>query len=208
MLFRIHCAPQYWKVKLKRNFLFTHQHAVVSTCNNSYRCFKLCFLSYLLLSLVWRMITYLVNWAPRYEGVLGKWRYGSTHSWSRHQMEVSGQLHDTAALFQGKSPRYPLDRRLGGPQSCSGRGVEKKIPTSSPPWKPQISHRLTSSNNKGKGQAKYCFCLSTVSWMSNWIRSSRHSYLNVGEQLVSRYGCFTTKDRAPGTHWTGGCLAP
>jgi hypothetical protein len=27
---------------------------------------------------------------------------------------------------QGKSPRYPLDRRLGGPQSRSGRGGEKK----------------------------------------------------------------------------------
>jgi hypothetical protein len=35
-------------------------------------------------------------------------------------MEVSGQLHAPAALPQGKSPRYPLDR-LGGPQSRSGR---------------------------------------------------------------------------------------
>jgi hypothetical protein len=24
------------------------------------------------------------NWAPRHEGVLGKWRYSSTHSWPRH----------------------------------------------------------------------------------------------------------------------------
>jgi hypothetical protein len=35
-------------------------------------------------------------------------------------MEVNGQLHDTAALSPGKSPRYPLDRRLAGPQSRSG----------------------------------------------------------------------------------------
>jgi hypothetical protein len=28
---------------------------------------------------------------------------------------------------QGKSPWYPLDRRLGGPQSRSGRGGEEKI---------------------------------------------------------------------------------
>jgi len=34
-------------------------------------------------------------------------------------MEVSGQLHSPAALPQGKSPWYPLDRRLGGPQSRS-----------------------------------------------------------------------------------------
>jgi len=27
---------------------------------------------------------------------------------------------------QGKSPWYPLDRRLGGPQGCSGRGGEEK----------------------------------------------------------------------------------
>jgi len=30
-------------------------------------------------------------------------------------MGISGQLHDPAALPQGKSPWYPLDRRLGGP---------------------------------------------------------------------------------------------
>jgi len=27
---------------------------------------------------------------------------------------------------QGKCPCYPLDRRLGGPQSCSGHGGEEK----------------------------------------------------------------------------------
>jgi len=34
---------------------------------------------------------------------------------------VSGQRHAPAALYpRGKDPRYPLDRRLGGPQSRSG----------------------------------------------------------------------------------------
>jgi hypothetical protein len=28
--------------------------------------------------------------------------------------------------LQGRSPRYPLDRRLGGPQSRSGHGGEEK----------------------------------------------------------------------------------
>jgi len=28
-------------------------------------------------------------------------------------MEVSGHLHDPAVLPQGKSPWYPLDRKLG-----------------------------------------------------------------------------------------------
>jgi hypothetical protein len=46
-------------------------------------------------------------------------------------MEVSGQLHAPVALPQGKSPWYPLDRRLGGPQSRSGRGGLEK--NSQPP---------------------------------------------------------------------------
>jgi hypothetical protein len=39
---------------------------------------------------------------------------------------VSGQLHALDILPQGKSPRYPLDRRLVGPQSCSRHGGEEK----------------------------------------------------------------------------------
>jgi hypothetical protein len=46
-------------------------------------------------------------------------------------MEVSGQLHVPADYGQGKIPYYPLDRRLGGPQSRSGRGGEDK--SSQPP---------------------------------------------------------------------------
>jgi hypothetical protein len=42
-------------------------------------------------------------------------------------LEVSGQLHAPAALLPGKSPRYPFYRRLGGPQSRSGRYGEVKI---------------------------------------------------------------------------------
>jgi hypothetical protein len=34
---------------------------------------------------------------------------------------VSGQCHAPAVLPSGKSHRYPLDSRLGGPQSRSGR---------------------------------------------------------------------------------------
>jgi hypothetical protein len=46
-------------------------------------------------------------------------------------MEVSSQLHTPAALPQGKSPWYPLDRRLGVPQSRSVCGGEEK--NSQPP---------------------------------------------------------------------------
>jgi hypothetical protein len=36
-------------------------------------------------------------------------------------MDVSSQLHAPTALPPGKEPCYPLDRRLGGPESRSGR---------------------------------------------------------------------------------------
>jgi len=41
---------------------------------------------------------------------------------------VSGQLRAPAALTPGKSPWYPLDRRLIGPQIRSGGGDEEKNP--------------------------------------------------------------------------------
>jgi len=42
-------------------------------------------------------------------------------------MEVSDQIHAPAALTLGKSPLFPLNRRLDGPQSRSGcDGKERK----------------------------------------------------------------------------------
>jgi hypothetical protein len=49
---------------------------------------------------------------------------------------VSGQLHAPAALPPGKSPRYPFYRRLGGPQSRSGRYGEVKNFYPSGTWTP------------------------------------------------------------------------
>jgi hypothetical protein len=46
-------------------------------------------------------------------------------------MGMSGQLHAPAALLPRKNIWYPLDRRLGGTQSRSGRGGEEK--NSQPP---------------------------------------------------------------------------
>jgi hypothetical protein len=39
---------------------------------------------------------------------------------------VSGRLYAPAALPQEEEPQYQLDRRLGGPQSQSGRRGEVK----------------------------------------------------------------------------------
>jgi hypothetical protein len=53
----------------------------------------------------------MINKAPRHEDVLGEWMYNSTHSLTRHLMEVSGQLHTPTALSPGKEPLVrKLDR--------------------------------------------------------------------------------------------------
>jgi hypothetical protein len=60
-------------------------------------------------------------------------------------MEVSGQLHASAALSQGKSPWYPLDRRLGGPQSRSGSHGEEQDSKSLVGLEPQNIQPVTQN---------------------------------------------------------------
>jgi hypothetical protein len=67
--------------------------------------------------------------ATRYEGAWGESRY-SSYSFltsALHGGEWSVSRPDRA-LPPGKVPRYPLYRRLGGPQSRSGRRDHKKNP--------------------------------------------------------------------------------
>jgi hypothetical protein len=52
-------------------------------------------------------------------------------------MEVCGQVHVPAALPFGKNPRYPMDRRLGGPHSRSERSGEEKNSHPLPGIEPQ-----------------------------------------------------------------------
>jgi hypothetical protein len=58
---------------------------------------------------------------------MGEWRYSSTILDLRTRWRLSGQLHARPLYPWGKRPRYQLDRRLGGPQSRSGRCGEDKI---------------------------------------------------------------------------------
>jgi hypothetical protein len=64
-------------------------------------------------------------------------------------MEVSGQFHVPPLYTQRKSPQYPLDRRLDGPHSWSGRTGEKK--NSQPP--PRIEPWL--SDGPARSQSLY-----------------------------------------------------
>jgi hypothetical protein len=52
---------------------------------------------------------------------------------------VSGQFTPRPLYPQGKNHRYPLDRRLGGPQSRSGRGGEAKDSQPLPRIEPRSS---------------------------------------------------------------------
>jgi hypothetical protein len=51
-------------------------------------------------------------------------------------MEVSGSFTARPLYPQGKNPWYPLDRKLGGPQSRSGHGGEEKNSQSLPRLEP------------------------------------------------------------------------
>jgi hypothetical protein len=51
-------------------------------------------------------------------------------------MEVSVSFAPRPLYLQGKSLRYPLDRRLGGPQNRSGHGGEEKNSQSLPGIEP------------------------------------------------------------------------
>jgi hypothetical protein len=73
--------------------------------------------------------------------------YRSTFSWPRHLLEVSGLLHAPDAWPPGKSPRYPFYRRLGGPQSRSGRYGEVKIFYLTGTWTPASPGRPACSQS-------------------------------------------------------------
>jgi hypothetical protein len=68
----------------------------------------------------------VLNQAPRHEGVLESEGIAPRilDLGSRWRWVVS--FTPRPLYSQGKSPWYPLDRRLGGPQSRSGRGGEEK----------------------------------------------------------------------------------
>jgi hypothetical protein len=66
----------------------------------------------------------LFNWAPRSEGILGSG--GIVPRILDLDTRWRCQLHNPAASPPGKSPWYPLNRRLDGSQSRSGRSGEEK----------------------------------------------------------------------------------
>jgi hypothetical protein len=64
---------------------------------------------------------------------------------------------------QGKSPWYPLDRRLGGPQNRSGRAGEEKNSQPLPGLEPQIiqpvAQRYTTELSRLLIECVNCTCI-------------------------------------------------
>jgi hypothetical protein len=58
---------------------------------------------------------------------MGEWMCRATYSWPRHLLEVSGRFHSPPP-GEITTP-YPFHRRLGGPQSWSGRHGKRKFLT-------------------------------------------------------------------------------
>jgi hypothetical protein len=76
--------------------------------------------------------------APSHEDVWGSGDIAPQFlTWN--EMEVSGLLHVPITLFQGEQPWCPSDRRLGEPQSRSGRFGEEKNLFPLPEKEPEIS---------------------------------------------------------------------
>jgi hypothetical protein len=69
----------------------------------------------------------------------GKWRYNSTHYFTS-ALDLGEWSAPSFGRFthQGKSTWYPLDRRLGRPQSRSGRSDEQKHSKPLPGLEPQV----------------------------------------------------------------------
>jgi hypothetical protein len=78
---------------------------------------------------------------------------------------------------QGKNPWCPLTRRLSGPPSRSGRGVEEKIPSSCRYW-----------NHRSSSPALYRLSYLCISW-----RDGRGKQINLSIQSRCRYKCVITK---------------
>jgi hypothetical protein len=72
------------------------------------------------------------------------WRYSSTYSLTTALGGGKWLASRPGRFIPGKSLCYPLDRRLGGPQSRSGRGGEEKNSQPPPGIEPWNSDRPIS----------------------------------------------------------------
>jgi hypothetical protein len=95
-------------------------------------------------------------------------------------MEVNGQLHTPAALPRGKESLVPLDRRLGGPQSRSGRDGEEK--NSQSPLGIEPSNPDRPAHSPALYQLNYHALLDIVEVLLTW--KLKDAYIRAGRKLL------------------------
>jgi hypothetical protein len=102
--------------------LFTHTYPYFSVCVNLIR-FTICYAQFFLQSRFVLVLNLLDSMPWKY---MGKWRYSSTilDLGTRWRWVVS--FISVTLYPRWKNPRYPLERRLGGPQIQSGLCGEEK----------------------------------------------------------------------------------
>jgi hypothetical protein len=105
-------------------------------------------------------------------------------------MEVSARLKVPATLFPGKEPPNPLDGKLGGPQSRSGRDGEEKhsyplAGLESPIVQP-VAQRYTTELSRNLALCKYGYSKSAVevSILHKMNAPFNHDLLEHGNQSV------------------------
>jgi hypothetical protein len=124
----------------------------------------------------------VLNWAPCHEGVLAERKYRSKHSLTS-ALDGGGQLPGLGRLNPtkraGGTHWYPLDRRLGGPQSRSGRGGEEKS---------SFDARFITLCHNAKDFYLRNYYLHHV--ISHWVHLSLCIFLSKHGQLYQIYHCY------------------
>jgi hypothetical protein len=100
------------------------------------------------------------NQTPCHEGVLGEWNFSSTHSLTSALDGGEWSASRPGRFTPRKSPWYPLDRRLDGPQNRSGYGGEEKNSQAllglEPPILQLVAQRYTTELSRLLMYNKYC----------------------------------------------------
>jgi hypothetical protein len=106
-------------------------------------------------------------WAPPHGGVLGSGRIAprTLDFGTRWRWVVS--FRPRTFYHQGKSPWYPLDRRLGGPHNQSGRGGKEKNSQPLPGLEPQIIQPVAQRYTAELTQLLSFFSTKKINWKSN-----------------------------------------
>jgi hypothetical protein len=101
----------------------------------------------------------VLNWAPRHEGVLGSGSIAPLILDLGTRWRWVASFTPRPLYPQGKSPSYPLARRLGGPQSRSGRSDEEKSSQPLPGLEPPIIQSVSQLYTTELSRLYCCLCM-------------------------------------------------